>query len=113
LPEGGRHASPDRMNPDPSSPPIGRRENARCGAGLARQPPRLAREIFVVLAVKAVALSVIWWVWFSAPEATHMRLPPERVQHRLVQAPIDGTSVAAAPAVPTDSPAGNHAHAPD
>ena len=71
-----------------------------------RRVPQLAREIFVVLAVKAAALFVIWWMWFSAPEAKHMQMPSEQVQHRFVQAPS-----AQPERVPPSSTAGNHDHA--
>jgi len=66
----------------------------------------ITREILAVLAVKAVALLAIWWLWFSAPEAKHMQLPPEQVQHRLVPAPA-----AQSQAVPPSSSAGNSDHA--
>ena len=39
--------------------------------------PHLAREIAVVLAVKFLALSIIWNVWFAEPEAR--RLDGERI----------------------------------
>src|SRR5438045_3045056 len=42
-----------------------------------RRSPRLARAIAWTLAAKAVALVVIWNVWFSAPETA--RLDRERV----------------------------------
>jgi len=37
----------------------------------AAERPRyfLAREITLVLAVKCLALSAIWWTWFSHPES--------------------------------------------
>ena len=66
----------------------------------------ITREILAVLAVKAVALLAIWWLWFSAPEAKHMQLPPEQVQHRLVPAAAAQSQVA-----PPSSTAGNHGHA--
>jgi hypothetical protein len=68
--------------------------------------PRLGREILAVLAVKALALLAIWWLWFSAPEAKHMQLPPQQVQHRLVPAPAAQSGGA-----PPSSTAGNHGHA--
>ena len=66
----------------------------------------LAREILVILAVKVVALFAIWWVWFSSPEAGHMNVPPERMQHRLVEAPA-----VQAHGVPKPLPAGIADHA--
>jgi len=42
----------------------------RSDHGPATSPPvrsRYAREIVVVLVVKAIALAVIWHVWFSGP----------------------------------------------
>jgi hypothetical protein len=73
-------------------------------------PPRrlsgIAREILLILAIKAVVLFGIWWMWFSAPEAKHMRLPSERVQQRLVEAPA-----AAMPGSPQTPHSGIHDHA--
>jgi hypothetical protein len=54
--------------------------------------PRLSRfaiEILLILLLKAVVLYGIWWAWFSAPEAKHMRLPEARVQQRLIPFPPD------------------------
>jgi hypothetical protein len=54
--------------------------------------PRLSRfalEILLILLVKAELLYGIWWAWFSAPEARHMRMPTERVQQHLIQFPPD------------------------
>jgi hypothetical protein len=47
----------------------------------------LAREIVVILAVKASLLFAIWYLFFSAPQAQQMQLPPERMQQRLIETP--------------------------
>ena len=36
--------------------------------------PNLAREIVIVLAVKFLALFVIWSVWFAHPEASRLNV---------------------------------------
>ena len=36
--------------------------------------PSLAREITIVLAIKFLALYVIWSVWFAHPEASHLNV---------------------------------------
>ena len=36
--------------------------------------PNLAREITVVLAIKFLALYVIWSVWFAHPEASRLNV---------------------------------------
>ena len=56
------------------------------GADRRRRFGALGRELLIVLAVKAAVLFAIWWAWFSAPQAEHMRMAPERVQQRLVEA---------------------------
>ena len=45
----------------------------------------LAREISLVLVVKLLLLGLIWWAFFSAPAAPHLRLDPDRVQQHLLQ----------------------------
>jgi hypothetical protein len=47
----------------------------------ARRRPRLSREIALVLAVKLLALVVIWSLWFAHPETP--RLNAERVADTL------------------------------
>jgi len=46
-------------------------ERGRAARRWAAERPRyfLAREITLVLAVKCLALSAIWWTWFSHPES--------------------------------------------
>ena len=44
----------------------------------------LARDVTVVLALKVAALSVLWSLFFSAPVARQMSVPPDRVAERLV-----------------------------
>ncbi len=61
------------------------------------RPSRFALEILLILLVKAAVLYGIWWAWFSAPEAKHMRLPEERVQQRLIPFPPDTTRVQPTP----------------
>jgi hypothetical protein len=57
-------------------------------AGSARRPYGLAVEIVVILAIKLSLLFIIWYLFFSSPQATHMQLPPERMQQRLVETPV-------------------------
>ncbi len=47
----------------------------------------LAREVALVLVVKAGALVLLWWLCFSAPLAPRMSVAPEHVAARLL-API-------------------------
>jgi len=77
----------DKMT-TPSPPASNPKErDERTAAVPAQRPDGLARDILVILAIKAVVLLLIWWVWFSAPEARHMQVPPERVQQRVIEAP--------------------------
>jgi len=57
------------------------------GNGAGRRPRRasLAREIAVVLAVKVLALGLIWYAFFSTPTAR--QLDAGGVAHALLQAP--------------------------
>ena len=43
----------------------------------------LARDVVIVLAVKAIALPLIWFAFFRAPLAPHMTMDPERVAERI------------------------------
>ncbi len=52
-----------------------------------RRPSALAIEIAVVLAVKAAALTFIWWAFFSEPAAPSMRLEPATVDRQLLSPP--------------------------
>ncbi len=51
----------------------------------------LARDIVIVLVVKAIVLVALWFAFFRAPVARHMTMDPERVVERLVapQAPSE------------------------
>jgi hypothetical protein len=48
--------------------------------------PNLAREITIVLAIKFLALFVIWSVWFAHPEAS--RLDGQHVAATLYSSPV-------------------------
>jgi len=72
----------------------------------ARRPYGLAVEIVVILAIKICLLFVIWWLFFSAPQAHRMQMPAERVQQRLIEAPATGARSA-----PQSLKPGNHDHA--
>jgi len=50
-----------------------------------RRRPHLKREIVIVLAVKLLALLVIWGVWFAHPQAP--RLTAEAVKQALYSSP--------------------------
>ncbi len=56
-------------------------------AGSAPPHSNLARDIVVILAIKVSLLFAIWYLFFSAPQAQHMQLPPERMQQRLIETP--------------------------
>ena len=43
----------------------------------------LARDIIIVLVVKAIVLTFIWFTFFRAPAAPHMTMDPERVAERI------------------------------
>jgi hypothetical protein len=44
----------------------------------------LARDVTIVLVLKATALGILWSVFFSAPVARHMDVPTDRVADRMV-----------------------------
>jgi hypothetical protein len=73
--------------------PQGRADVAAAAGALpgAVSPPRpvsgLAREITIILALKIGVLCAIWFAWFSAPQARHLPMPPERVTQHLIEAP--------------------------
>jgi len=49
----------------------------------------LARDITVVLIVKAIVLALLWFAFFRAPAAPHMAMDPQRVEQKLLApAPI-------------------------
>ena len=60
-----------------SSPPITWR------ARWCRLSP-LAREIVLVLIVKAVVLYLLWFAFFRAPAAPHMAMDPQRVEQKVL-----------------------------
>lgn len=49
--------------------------------------PSLAVEIAVVLAVKAAALVVLWWAFFSEPAAPSLRVAPGLLEQRFFAQP--------------------------
>jgi len=58
-----------------------------------RPPPRwqsgrrlspLGRDLVIILILKFAALALLWWIFFSQPTATHMRVEPSRVEARLL-----------------------------
>jgi hypothetical protein len=44
----------------------------------------LGRDIVVILVIKFAALALLWWVFFSHPTATHMRVEASRIDARLL-----------------------------
>jgi hypothetical protein len=44
----------------------------------------LARDIVVVLVIKAVALSALWFAFFGAPIARQMAMDPRHVEQQIV-----------------------------
>ncbi len=49
----------------------------------------LARDIVVVLVVKAIVLSLLWFAFFRAPAAPGMSMDPLRVEQKvLAPAPV-------------------------
>jgi len=47
--------------------------------GRWRHMSPLARDVTVVLALKAVVLSLLWFAFFRTPAAPHMTMDPQRV----------------------------------
>ena len=43
----------------------------------------LARDIVIVLVVKAIVLTLLWFAFFRTPVAPHMTMDPERVAERI------------------------------
>ena len=68
-------------------PPADQQPGQKDAADNARRPYTLAREIVVILAIKISLLFVIWYFFFSAPQAHNMQVPAERMQQRLIDAP--------------------------
>jgi hypothetical protein len=67
------------------------------GAPTGRRPPPLrwpggwwlrlsplARDLAVILVLKFAALALLWWVFFSHPTATYMRVESSRIEARLL-----------------------------
>jgi hypothetical protein len=44
----------------------------------------LARDIVIVLVVKALVLTLLWFAFFRTPVAPNMTMDPERVAERIV-----------------------------
>ncbi len=58
-------------------------------ARIARASP-LARDITIILLVKAGVLALLWWAFFSTPVARHMNLDPKAVERQLLTVPPAG-----------------------
>ncbi|MEO8303469.1 MAG: cytochrome oxidase putative small subunit CydP [Betaproteobacteria bacterium] len=50
----------------------------------------LARDIIVILIVKAIVLTLLWYAFFRAPAAPRMKMDPVRVEQRFL-APLPET----------------------
>jgi hypothetical protein len=46
----------------------------------------LARDVIVILAIKAAALALLWFAFFRAPAAPHMTMDSEEVAHHVLVA---------------------------
>jgi hypothetical protein len=44
----------------------------------------LARDVTMVLAIKAVVLWLLWFAFFRTPAAPHMTMDPQRVEYRVL-----------------------------
>ena len=64
--------------PPPRPPPPLR------GAGNGRSASPLARDVIVILAIKAAALALIWFAFFRTPVAPQMTMDPGQVGDRIV-----------------------------
>jgi hypothetical protein len=60
------------------SPSAGLLRGTRLGRWWRRSP--LARDIVVILVVKALVLYGLWFSFFRAPVAPHMRMDPKAVE---------------------------------
>ena len=56
---------------------------ASCHRRWLRLSP-LAREIILILAVKVLVLTAIWWAFFRHPAAPGMAMEPQRVESRVI-----------------------------
>ena len=62
---------------------------------LVRASP-LARDITIILLVKAGALALLWWAFFAAPFARQLTLDPKAVDRQLLTMPPAGDAGRAA-----------------
>jgi hypothetical protein len=58
-------------------------------AGFWSRLSPLAREIVVILIVKAIVLSLLWYAFFRAPSAPRMKMDPAVVEQKFL-APAPG-----------------------
>jgi len=68
--------------PSPSRPAAPRSPPPLWQARWQRLSP-LARDIVIVLVVKAIVLAALWFAFFRAPVAQHMTMDPDRVAERI------------------------------
>jgi hypothetical protein len=68
------------------SPPVTsrapRRRSAPAAWWASRSP--LARDVTVILIVKAIILGLLWFAFFRSPLAPRMAMEPQRVEQRLL-----------------------------
>ena len=83
---------------------------AQAQSRLRRKGDRLAVEIAFLLVIKGALLFAIWAIWFSNPEARHMRLPGDRVTVRLIAAEPAPDGATPAAVQPRSLPASTQAH---
>ncbi len=74
-------------DPHPHSRPPQPREGWR--ARLLRASP-LARDMTIIVLVKAGALALLWWAFFAAPFARQLSLDPKAVDHQWLSVPPAG-----------------------
>ena len=67
--------------PEPSLPPGQARSTSWLGRWQRLSP--LARDIVIVLVVKAVVLYAIWFAFFRTPVARHMTMDPRAVEQQV------------------------------
>ena len=63
-----------------------RRPNAERRGRRSRLSP-LAREIIVILVVKAIVLTLLWFAFFRAPAAPGMKMDPLSVEQKMLASP--------------------------
>ena len=71
-----RQPPPSRPDASRSPPPFWR--------GRWQRLSPLARDIVVVLVVKAVALTALWFAFFRAPIARQMAMDPRYVEQQII-----------------------------